>query len=117
MNTPAASISSPRPWKMAFQRHFEWTALAAGLLLMAAIDPYGPREWGLCLLEWAGMSWCPGEGLGRSVALLVRGDLAASLQYHLMGIPAVSIMAGRISYLIHRNIQHKPKYGDLLWRK
>lgn len=117
MNAATPGISSPEsPWRAAFRRHFEWTALAAGLLLMATIDPYAPREWGLCLLEWAGI-WCPGEGLGRSVALLMRGDLAASLQHHFMAIPAVSIMAGRVSYLIHRNFQHKPNNGDLIWRK
>ncbi|MDZ7774001.1 MAG: DUF2752 domain-containing protein [Balneolaceae bacterium] len=118
MMDAAPRISHPEsPWKSFFRRHFEWCALAAGLLLMAAIDPYTAREGGFCLLEWAGMSWCPGEGLGRSVALLMRGDLAASLQMHFMGIPAVSIMGGRISYLVHLNIQHKPNNGDLLWRE
>ncbi len=85
-----------------FFLHFEWMALTAGLLLMAFLDPFGSGTT-LCLFERAGFSYCPGEGLGRSVALAFRGELQASFQLHPAGIAAILILTGRILSIFYRN--------------
>lgn len=97
-----------------FRLHFEWMALAAGLLLMAAMDPAAAGE-GFCLLEWLGVHWCPGEGLGRSIAWVANGNIAKSMELNIMGIPTILILVGRISYLIDRNYHIANKIGSTLW--
>jgi hypothetical protein len=75
-----------------------WTA---GLALMAAMDPAtaGPTA---CLFDQLGAEWCPGCGLGHAVAYLARGEVAASVQAHPLGIPAVAILTGHIGRLVLR---------------
>lgn len=43
-----------------------------------------------------GISWCPGCGLGHSIAYLFRGDLRNSFHEHWLGVPAVFIILYRI---------------------
>lgn len=87
-----------------FFLHFEWVALACGLLLMAFINPAG-SELSICPIDRLGFSFCPGEGLGRSVAYFFRLDLQASFAMHPAGIPAVAILSARIISLLKRNYQ------------
>ena len=44
----------------------------------------------------------PGHGLGHSISYLFRGDVYQSAQTHLLGIPAVAIIAWRVVTLQHR---------------
>lgn len=89
-----------------FQRHFflhsEWVMLSIGLIAMAFINPYVNGQT-LCIFEIAGLSFCPGEGFGRSVALMVRGAWIESFQMHPLGIPGVFIIAHRICTIFRRN--------------
>ncbi len=85
-----------------FFLHFEWIVLSAALLLMIFINPYS-AGYSFCLAELAGIGFCPGEGFGRSVALLFRGDVAASFAFHPAGIPAVFILISRIIRIFNRN--------------
>lgn len=85
-----------------FFLHFEWAVLAVGILLMAYMDPLNGKST-FCLFERAGISFCPGEGLGRSIAYLFRGDVNASFASHPAGIPAVLILSGRIFTILKRN--------------
>jgi uncharacterized membrane protein len=68
----------------------------AGILLVALPDPDSGRLFSVCPLghlgDLLGHALCPGCGLGRSVAWLVRGEVAASLAMHPLGIPAVGIL-------------------------
>lgn len=89
-------------------------ALAAGLLLMTSMDP-GSAAGGFCLLEVLGISWCPGNGLGRSIAWLANGNIAKSLELNVMGIPTILILGGRIGYLIDKNFHITNKIGSVLW--
>lgn len=86
--------------KQFFQKHFEWLALTAGLLLIAAMNPYVDNGTSWCLLELAQFPYCPGEGLGHSIAFTVRGDLANAISANFMGPPAILIIAARIGYLL-----------------
>ena len=68
----------------------------AGLVLVALPSPATEPWITICPLahlgDLLGFHFCPGCGLGRSVAWLVRGDLPASLAMHPLGIPAVVIL-------------------------
>ena len=91
-----------RALKRSFFLHFEWIALASGLLLAATIVP-GTDEPTFCLFNRSGIDFCPGCGLGRSVSLAFRGQLTASMQMHPAGILAIFILLYRIVSIIIRN--------------
>jgi len=85
-----------------FFLHGEWILLAGVLLAMALINPYEHTHT-LCLFENLGITFCPGEGFGRSVALLVRGEWLESFQMHPLGIPGATIILHRIYSIFKRN--------------
>lgn len=89
-----------------FQRHFflhsEWVMLLGVLIAMAFINPYENGQT-LCIFEIAGLNFCPGEGFGRSVALMARGAWIESFQMHPLGIPGVLIITHRIYTIFRRN--------------
>lgn len=87
--------------KRLFNRHFEWIALTTGLILMAAMNPYVDNGASWCLIEMAGINFCPGEGLGHSVALLVRGNYFQAIEANMMGPLAILIISSRVFYLLH----------------
>lgn len=69
---------------------------------MALLDPTSDAQtW--CLLERTGFSYCPGEGLGRSIALAFRGDIWASFAMHPAGVAAILILSGRIISILQQN--------------
>ena len=85
-----------------FFLHFEWLALAAGIILMSLIDPEA-EGFSLCMFNFLGIEFCPGEGFGRSVALLFRGQFLESFTMHPLGLPGILIMLHRIFTVINRN--------------
>lgn len=60
-----------------------WLGGAAAALAVAAwLATFGPGETTVCLLRnWTGIP-CPGCGVTRSLAALLRGDLGAALRVH-----------------------------------
>lgn len=88
--------------KRSFFLHFEWVALAAGLILAASIVP-GTDEPTFCLFNRSGVDFCPGCGLGRSISMAFRGQLKASLQMHPAGLLAILILLYRIVFIHIRN--------------
>lgn len=86
--------------KKIFNTHFEWLALSVGLLLMVFMNPYVADDFSWCLLEFMEFPFCPGEGLGHSIAYTVRGELNSALKANMMGPAAVVILLGRIGYLL-----------------
>lgn len=85
-----------------FFLHFEWIVLLSGLLIMASLDPLA-IETSLCLFDYLGVDFCPGEGFGRSIALLFRGQIIASFQMHPLGIAGTGIILHRIYSIFIRN--------------
>ena len=84
---------------------------AVGLGLLAAVDPHAPDAATFCPFHhvgaWLGaalgggpLAFCPGCGLGRSIAALWRGDLALAWSLHPLGIPAVAVLGHRILTLV-----------------
>ena len=99
-----------------FNRHFEWVALSLGLGLMAVMNPYTTSGFTLCLFENVGITFCPGEGLGHSIAFLVRGEYTSAIEANFMGPAAMVIIFARILYLLHdlffkRNIKSSEYNG------
>lgn len=86
-------------FKQILKNNFEWAALLLGLLLMGTMNPYIDNGISFCLFELAGFQFCPGEGLGHSIAFTFRGDFQDALQAHPVGPAAVLILAGRIGFL------------------
>lgn len=75
--------------------HIEWVAFITGLVLMATMDPLSTGS-SLCFFEFIGIDFCPGEGLGHSIAWLFRGEFNNAVNANLFGIPAVLILSLRI---------------------
>ena len=95
-----------------------------GLLAVALPDPTLVQTWTLCLFEnigvvaWLDLQHCPGCGLGHAVAYLVRGELAASLAAHPLGVPVVLALVGRSTKAIYESLSfRKGVVGSVLWQK
>lgn len=88
--------------------HIDLEALAwlSALLYLSIINPYEPKHINLCLFSIAGIENCPGCGIGRSIAMIFRGDLLGSFESHLLGIPALILILKRI-YDITKSIIKK----------
>ncbi|MFV1885542.1 MAG: DUF2752 domain-containing protein [Balneola sp.] len=76
-------------------RHSEWMVFLLGLILMASMNPYTNGA-SLCLLDVLGFAYCPGEGLGHSIAFLFRGEIKLALDANLMGPLVVVGLSVRI---------------------
>lgn len=85
-----------------FLLHCEWVLLSGVLVAMALLNPYESGQT-LCLFEIAGITFCPGEGFGRSVALMIRGEWIESFHMHPLGIPGTAIILHRIYSILKRN--------------
>lgn len=72
-----------------------WTV---GLVAIASIDPTSAGGINLCLIENLGLP-CPGDGLGRSIAYLARGEWALSWQMHPLGGPVVLVLGYHVTRL------------------
>lgn len=88
--------------------HIDLEALIwlSALIYLSIINPYEPKHINLCLFSLAGIENCPGCGLGRSIAMIFRGDLLGSFESHPLGIPALIFILKRV-YQIIRNKTRK----------
>jgi len=84
--------------KSVLKNHLEWIVFAGGLCALAFMDP-SVNGVSLCLIEQAGIPFCPGDGLGHSISYTFRGDWGKALDAHFMGPAAVIILILRILYL------------------
>jgi hypothetical protein len=67
---------------------------------LAYVNPSEENHFTICPLALAGLDWCPGCGLGRSIAYLFDGQIQNSLDVHPLGIFAVIVISYRIVQLI-----------------
>ncbi len=70
------------------------------LVWLALVDPAAGAHFTLCPLKNLGIDWCPGCGLGTAAGYALHGDLAESFRHHLLGIPAILILGGRVILLV-----------------
>ena len=85
--------------KQFITKNFELLFWIAALIALAITDPASPSHYTLCPLKLMGITWCPGCGLGHSIAWLLHGDIKNSFHAHWIGIPALVIILYRIVVL------------------
>ncbi|MFP4228311.1 MAG: DUF2752 domain-containing protein [Salinivenus sp.] len=78
---------------------------------VAAIDPQGGGGINLCLIENLGLP-CPGDGLGRAIAHLARGEGAASWAAHPLAGPVVVGISAHIVRLCSDSSRAPSRPGD-----
>ena len=71
-----------------------------GLSLLLLLDPASDNHVTLCPFANLGFDFCPGCGLGRSIAFLFRAEFFKSFQTHPLGLFAVIILTYRIFQLL-----------------
>ncbi|MGF1670769.1 MAG: DUF2752 domain-containing protein [Balneolaceae bacterium] len=89
-------------------KNLEWLLLCSGLFLLAFMSPYENGQ-SLCLIDLAGFDFCPGKGLGHSIAFFFRGEFQQSVEAHFMGPAAILILTLRILFLIRKNFNTSNK--------
>ena len=74
-------------------------------MALAMMDPHstGPS---LCLFEAVGIPFCPGHGLGHSIAFSFRGQWGQAFSAHPLGPFAIVILGGRIFSLWINAFKH-----------
>lgn len=77
------------------KQNLEWLTFFVGLILMGTMDPFTEGS-SFCLFDMIGIPFCPGEGLGHSIAWFFRGEFSQSFQANLFGPIAVIILSSRI---------------------
>ena len=82
--------------KQFIRKNFELLFWIAALIALAIADPASPSHYTLCPLKLMGITWCPGCGLGHSIAWLLHGDIKNSFHAHWIGIPALVIILYRV---------------------
>ncbi|MFA5831888.1 MAG: DUF2752 domain-containing protein [Bacteroidota bacterium] len=100
---PFFSMSNNKPY------YIELICWCTALLFLFLFNPMIASSFSFCLLHNAGLSFCPGCGLGRSISFLLHGDISSSFRTHLLGIPAVIVLMYRIMQLI----LHVKRYHQL----
>lgn len=78
---------------------FELAAWTGGLLYLGWLNPASPPP-SICPLKFAGFEYCPGCGLGTSIAYLFDGNVSASLDAHPLGLFAAGVLVARIVTLM-----------------
>ena len=76
-----------------------------GLIVLALGNPESDYHF---TIFWPSYVWdikSPGHGLGHSISYLFRGDVMATIETHILGIPAVAILVWRIATLEYRLIR------------
>lgn len=95
--------------KELFRKYFEVSAFALGLLLLAMMNPEITNGPSLCLFDFMGITFCPGEGLGHSISYIFRGQFDNAIESNLLGPFAIVIIGGRMVHLLFKNYNYKHK--------
>ncbi|WP_374948467.1 DUF2752 domain-containing protein [Mucilaginibacter sp.] len=91
--------------KKVFSKYAEITIWIVALICLAFVNPADKGHFSICPLKMIGFKWCPGCGLGHSIAYFFHGDITASFRTHWLGIPVVFALLYRIYTLLF--LQHR----------
>lgn len=96
-----------------FIQNLELVFWITGLTYLALISPE-QAHFSFCPLNQAGISWCPGCGLGKSISMFFHLNVVQSFKTHPLGVFAIGIILIRIIQLI-KNIrrEHNGKHLQL----
>ncbi len=78
-----------------------------GLILLAFMNPGINTHYSFCIFKILGFDFCPGCGLGHSIAYLFHGDFRQSISAHPLGIFSLPVILHRIYQIIRLNIFSK----------
>jgi len=96
-----------------YYKYFELTFWISALIALGISDPTLASHYTLCPLKLMGITWCPGCGLGHSIAFLLHGDVRDSFHSHWFGVPALVTIVYRIVDLIRQRIaDHGADFTD-----
>lgn len=91
------------------RRNSEALIWVIAIVALATMDPTAAHV-SLCPLANLGWDFCPGCGLGHSIAYIFRGDFAASFAEHPLGLPALIMLLFRVvTLVINQNVKLKIK--------
>jgi hypothetical protein len=96
--------------------HLEAWFWIAALITLAFTNPEKTGHASLCLAKNMDLGFCPGCGLGHSIAWLFKGKVLSSFHAHPFGIPAVIILIYRAYSLLADDISIKPLNLSKLWK-
>ncbi|MDN5201319.1 DUF2752 domain-containing protein [Fulvivirgaceae bacterium BMA10] len=77
-----------------------------GLICLAFFYPGTNAHFTLCFFHHLGFEFCPGCGLGRSIAYFLHGEISRSLYEHPLGIMAFLVLCFRIIQLFKQSFNH-----------
>jgi len=83
-------------------KHQEALIWVAALVALALLDPTTQHA-SICPLSLMELDFCPGCGLGHSIAYMFRGEFALSFQTHPLGMFAAFMLTYRIVNLTYKN--------------
>ncbi len=83
--------------------NMELIAWIIALFVPFFINPWASDHFSICFFKWIGIDWCPGCGLGKSMAFLYRGEWRLSFQSHWLGAVATLLLAYRVFNLLRKN--------------
>lgn len=87
------------------RKNLEAIIWMTALISLVFLDPTA-SHYSLCLFSHLGLGYCPGCGLGRSIAYFFQGDVTQSFNSHPLGMAAVFILSYRIIAVIRHSIQY-----------
>lgn len=91
------------------KNNIEIVAWCIALLIPFFINPYHSDYFSFCFFKTIGIYWCPGCGLGQSIAYLYQGEWLLSLKTHWLGIITVLFLLLRITQLLCKAKYKIPK--------
>ncbi len=83
----------------------EGTIWLSAIIYLSLISTNTEDHFTFCPLANLGFENCPGCGLGKSVSLIIHGNIFQSFDYHYLGIPALLIIIFRLYQIIKINYQ------------
>lgn len=95
----------------------EWEAIfwMVGLVYLMFINPYLVQHYSLCPFNNLGITFCPGCGLGRSIAFFYHGDFFHSIKAHPLGIIAFILITMRTIKLFIKTINNYHKSKEAIY--
>lgn len=101
-----------KSWTILFYKllSLEGIFWVVSLIYLSTISDFSEQHFTICPLSNLGIEHCPGCGLGRSISMILHGNIFQSFDFHWLGIPALIIILLRIFQLIKNNfsIYFKP---------
>jgi len=82
--------------------------------LIFTLSPVSSEHITVCPFKVAGIDNCPGCGLGRSLIMLLHGDIIKSIEMHPLAVFALLLLIIRIGIVFRNSIlfQKRLKWSD-----